>query len=296
VVHRRAVLRLFGLVGPAFWLAPGLPIRLAEASPLHRAAPADDDPYRLPRTVVPERYAVTIAPDFAASSFSGEVAIAVQIHEPVPEIVLNAADLGIVEAYLLDASMARLEGAVTLQPARERVRIRFAEIVQSGAATLHLRFSGRFNDQLRGLYLAMSEGGYSVSRVMATTQFESTDARRAFPCWDEPDFKATFDVTLVVDRGLTAISNGALLSETPRDGGKVAVTFATSPKMSTYLVALFVGPLAVSEPLVVDGIPLRVAQLGPESALHEAALEIGAFSLRFFNQYFGTPYPADKLN
>ena len=295
-MHRRDLLKLMALAGPAFVLLPRPLTRTALAAPVAGPLRSADDPYRLPRTVVPERYDLTITPDFVASSFAGEAAIAVQIHEPVGEIVLNAADLEIHQAHLVDSTGLRLDGTVTLQPDLERATIGFEQPIAPGVATLHLHFGGEFSDKLRGFYLARSEDDDGAELVMGATQFESTDARRAFPCWDEPDFKATFDVTLVVDRGLVAISNGGVKSETPQDDGKVAVAFITTPRMSTYLVALFVGPLAVTDPVIVDGTPLRVVQIGTETSLTEFALETGAFALRYFSQYFGIPYPSDKLD
>src|SRR5215207_5069340 len=115
-ITRRDLIKLLGLAGPILLLGPELPVRLASAAPAHQTSPFEDDPFRLPRTVVPERYVLTIAPDFAASSFTGEVSIAVQVREPVQTIVLNAADLEIAEAFLTDASAGRLDGTITLQP------------------------------------------------------------------------------------------------------------------------------------------------------------------------------------
>ena len=125
----------------------------------------------------------------------------------------------------------------------------------------------------------------------------ATDARRAFPCWDEPEFKAVFSVTLVVDEGLMAVSNGRRSPRRARGNGKKAVKFADTIKMSTYLVALrSSGKLEATEPVDVDGTPLRIVFVPGKRHLADFALEAGAFSLRFFADYYGIPYPGDKLD
>ena len=156
---------------------------------------------------------------------------------------------------------------------------------------LHTAFTGILNDKLHGFYRSTFTDDDGVEQVIATTQFEATDARRAFPCWDEPDFKAVFGVTLVVAADLTAVSNAAEVSRSPRDDGKHVVRFADTMTMSTYLVAFIVGPLDVTEPVDVDGTPLRIVYPGGKGHLTGYALEVGAFCLRFFADYFGIALP-----
>src|SRR5262249_27593545 len=137
-----------------------------------------------------------------------------------------------------------------------------------------------------------ADGGW---RLLAATQFEATDARRAFPCWDEPDFKAVFSCTLVVDGGLTALSNTAVAQEKV-EGGKRVVRFADTIPMSTYLVAFVVGEFEASDPVRVGQTPLRVWCVPGKRPLTKFAQEIGAFSLGFFEGYYGRKYPGDKLD
>src|SRR5581483_1278135 len=125
---------------------------------------------------------------------------------------------------------------------------------------------------------------------------ESTDARRAFPCFDEPELKATFEVTLMVDEHLAAYSNGPVVEETREPGGRRRVRFAPTMVMSTYLVAFVVGPLEATAETPVDGVPLRVVHPPGKGHLTPFALEVGSHALRFFTDYFGLPYPADKLD
>ena len=125
---------------------------------------------------------------------------------------------------------------------------------------------------------------------------QATDCRRAFPCWDEPEFKAVFAITLVIDPALTAVSNSPESGREERADGTVAVTFADTMVMSSYLVAFVVGPLEASGPVDVDGIPLRVYHVPGKGHLTSFALDIGAFALRWFQDYYGIPYPADKVD
>jgi puromycin-sensitive aminopeptidase len=252
--------------------------------------------YRLPRTVVPQRYELTLSPDLAAATFAGEERVRVVVGEPVDQIVLNAIELEILEASLVDDEGNRLDGTITLDETEQRAIIALSGTAQPGHWTLQLTFTGILNDKLRGFYRSTFTDTDGVERVIATTQFEATDARRAFPCWDEPDFKAVFAVTLVVDDDLAAFSNSADVETTPLGNGKKQVTFADTMVMSTYLVAFVVGPLAATDPIDVDGVPLRVIGRPERTHLTAFALEVGAHSLRFFSAWFGLPYPGDKLD
>ncbi|MDH3248857.1 MAG: M1 family metallopeptidase, partial [Acidimicrobiia bacterium] len=135
-----------------------------------------------------------------------------------------------------------------------------------------------------------------VDQVIATTQFEATDARRAFPCWDEPDFKAVFSVTLVVPEDLLAVSNTSEISREPAGEGRVRVSYADTIKMSTYLVAFVVGPFESTDTVDVDGVPLRIIAPRGKGHLTEFALDCGAFCLRYLSDYYGIPYPGDKVD
>ncbi len=161
---------------------------------------------------------------------------------------------------------------------------------------MHLRFRGVLNDKLRGFYRSTFKDGDGAEQVIATTQMEPVDARRAFPCWDEPDKKAVFAVTLVVAEDLLALSNGAQVSEEATGDGRRAVRFADTIPMSTYLVAFVVGPLEATAPVDVDGVPLRVVHAPGKDHLSSYALEVGAFCLRWFADYYGIAYPGGKLD
>jgi puromycin-sensitive aminopeptidase len=264
-------------------------------SPTTSPSPSTSDAFRLPRTVEPHVYRIEIEPDVGSATFSGTVGIDVTVHETVEEIVLNAAELAVSDVEIRTASGELIGCAVSFADELEQVIFHPASAIAAGACTLTCRFSGTLNDKLRGFYRSTftDEGG--ETHTIATTQFESVDARRAFPCWDEPDRKAVFEVTLTVDRDLDAFSNSPIV-DISRVGDKNVVRFSPTMKMSTYLVAFIVGELETTETVDVDGVPLRVVFPPGKRNLADFGLAIGAFALRFFAEYFDIPYPGEKVD
>src|SRR3990167_2536587 len=161
--------------------------------------------YRLPTTVTPQRYAIKLTPDLHNFTFGGEELIDITVHEPITEIILNAAELVIHSAYATNNKGAKIQATVSLDTANERATFAFAKAIEPGSWVLDVKFSGILNDKLHGFYRSTYQDASGQQKVIATTQFEATDARRAFPCWDEPDCKAVFKIDLVIDRELTAI-------------------------------------------------------------------------------------------
>ena len=262
-------------------------------------APGHTDPsagHRLPYTVEPVRYALRLAPDLAAATFSGEVHIEVEIREPTAEIVLHAAELDVDGATVERTGVQPITGRVRPDAASERVTIAFSETLGPGPATLALVFTGILNDKLHGFYRSVFTDDAGVEHILATTQFEATDARRAFPCFDEPDRKAVFSVTLDVPAGLSAFSNGPVLAEEELPEGARRLRFADTMPMSTYLVAFVVGPLVATEPVDVRGTPVRIVHVPGKEELTGYALEVAAHALTFFTEWFGIEYPAQKLD
>ncbi|HEY3100704.1 MAG TPA: M1 family metallopeptidase [Methylomirabilota bacterium] len=253
------------------------------------------DPYRLPRTAVPSRYEIRLEPDLTTLTFRGQETVALEVTETISEVVLNAIELGIDSASLENDRGDTIRATATLDEATERCRLALASPAARGRWRLRLAFRGALNDKLRGFYRSVYKDPSGVSRTMAATQFEATDARRAFPCWDEPSFKAVFAVTLAIDPALTAVSNTAIVSETPENGRKV-VRFADSIVMSTYLVAFVVGELEATEPATVGRTRLQIWCVPGKKRLARFGQEIGAASLAFFEDYYGLPYPGDKLD
>jgi puromycin-sensitive aminopeptidase len=258
---------------------------------------ASADQYRLPRTVTPVRYELTLEPDLTNFTFAGTCRTEVEVATSTGVVVLNAIELEVTSASVIDPDGREQPAtSIHLDEATERLTLEFAAPISAGTATLVTAFTGTLNDKLHGFYRSTFTDTEGNDQVIATTQFEATDARRAFPCWDEPDFKAVFAVTLVVDADLAALSNASETSRAPRGDGKHVVTFADSMKMSTYLVAFIVGPLDVTEPVIANGKPLRIAYPRGKGHLTDYALEVGKFCLEFFADYYGIDYPGDKLD
>jgi puromycin-sensitive aminopeptidase len=245
--------------------------------------------------VVPGRYDIRLEPDLTTLTFRGDETIAVDIAEPVREIVLNAVELAIDEAVVVDAAGREQRASATLDEAAERARLDFAEPLATGSGRLRIAFRGTLNDKLRGFYRSVYKDPSGATRTLAATQFEATDARRAFPCWDEPALKAVFAVTLAIDPALTAVSNTRVVSET-REGDRKVVRFADTIKMSTYLVAFVVGELEHTDPTPVGPTPVSVWCVPGKRRLAAFGQEIAVASLRYFENYYGLPYPGDKLD
>jgi puromycin-sensitive aminopeptidase len=252
---------------------------------------ATTDRYRLDKSVLPRRYDVELTPNLESATFTGSVSITVDVVEPAEQITLNA-----IELEIASCTVAGAPATSTLDADTERLVISPSQPVEPGQTTIDITFTGTLNDKLRGFYRSTFVDDEGSEHVIATTQMQATDCRRAFPCWDEPEFKAVFSITLVIDPTLTAVSNSQEINREERPDGTVAVTFGDTMVMSTYLVAFVVGPLEASDPVDVDGLPLRVYHVPGKAHLTGFALDIGAFSLRWFQDYYGIPYPGEKVD
>ncbi len=265
--------------------------------PLGSLAPmvAPADPHRLPRTVVPHRYDLHLRPDLAEAAFAGTVRIEVTVAEATDEIVLNAIELEVDDAAAVVGDDRR-PARTSLDEATERLHLHLDAPLPPGPAVVEIAFRGVLNDQLHGFYRSTFTDHAGEERVLATTQFEATDARRAFPCWDEPDRKASFVVTLDVAPGLLAVANAREVGREDLDDGWSRVRFAETMVMSTYLVAFVVGPLEVTDPVPAAGVDLRIVHPIGKGNLARYALEVGAFCLDHLAGWYDLPYPGDKLD
>jgi aminopeptidase N/puromycin-sensitive aminopeptidase len=268
---------------------------------------------RLPTGVHPEAYKLTLTPDLKAATFTGSETIDVVLDAPSKTITLNAAEIkfGIVKAYALPTAtynygklgtqpvpVAPLQAdrhpqtaTIALDDTKEQATFTFPEELPAGKVTLSIEYTGILNDKLRGFYLSKTK-----ARNYAVTQFESTDARRAFPSFDEPALKATYDITLIIDSADTAISNTNIVSDKAGPvAGKHTLHFATTPKMSTYLVAFLVGDFKCTEGKS-DGVPIRACSTPDKVELTKFAVEASKYVLHYYDTYFGIKYPMPKLD
>jgi puromycin-sensitive aminopeptidase len=254
------------------------------------------NPYRLARTVVPSAYRIFLTPDLENFTFAGRVEIDVTIDEAVSELTLHALDLELGAATVTADGTSYRSQEHRLDSTYETATFVFERTLPVGPAVVEIAFDGTLNDQLVGFYRSKFVDDQGVTHTIATTQFENSDARRAFPCWDEPAFKATYQVNLTIPSHLAAYSNSPVLSDTDLGNGQRTLNFAPTMKMSTYLVAFVVGPFGETEAIDVDGVPLRVIFPLGKGHLAQFATDAGAFALRHFSNYFNIPYPGDKLD
>jgi len=248
------------------------------------------DAQRLATTVVPEHYSLTLTPDLKTATFVGKETIDVSLAEPTDQITLNAIELDI-KHVSVSAAGKELTGEVSFDKTKEQATFTFPEKLAAGKATLKIEYAGILNNKLRGFYLSKT-----ARRNYAVSQFESTDARRAFPSFDEPAMKAAFDVSLTIDATDTAISNGPIVSDMPGPGeGKHTLKFLTTPKMSTYLVAMLVGDFQCSAG-ESDGVAIRVCSTPDKVAFTPYGVEVARYMLHYYDNYFGIRYPLKKLD
>jgi puromycin-sensitive aminopeptidase len=256
------------------------------------------DNNRLSSDVSPTRYWIKIEPRYDSGTFSGRVAIALDVKKPVSEVVLNALALKVKHGsvYVENKSGARMYGIIHWDNANERLIICFSGLLGTGKWRLHLKYQGRLDGRLNGFYTSTYKDGAGKEQIIGSTQFEPTDARRAFPCFDEPSFKAKYNLTLVISKDQTAISNSPVVKETVLPSGKKEVVFAETISMSTYLVAWVIGNLEATEPINVNGTDIRIYHVPGKSHLTRFALKAAAFVLARYEKYFEIKYPSTKLD
>ncbi|HYV08343.1 MAG TPA: M1 family metallopeptidase, partial [Thermoplasmata archaeon] len=253
--------------------------------------------HRLPDTVRPETYSIELRPNLGEFTFRGSESIRIRVARPVKTIILNAKDLEVQEATVRSSRGSSMPAVrIDADPASERLRLTFAETIPKGAAALAIAFTGTLNDQLAGFYRSKYTTAAGKEGYMAATQFESTDARRAFPCWDEPAAKASFEVTLIVPDGMAAVSNTPALRDEPLGDGTHRVRFAKTPTMSTYLVAFVIGPLEALKGSTRGKTEIGVWALPDRVGHGRWALESASRILDYLNEYYGIPFPLGKLD
>lgn len=249
------------------------------------------DDVRLPHNIRPLRYRLALDVDLDAARFDGDVTVGLEVLEPTDVIVCHAHHIDIGVVTVDDTAVVGYE----LDPDSQTLRIHLDRPLSVGAAGMRITFAGHLNDRLVGFYRSTYHDD-AGSHTLAVTQFEAPFARECFPCWDEPHYKATFEVHLTIDDGLLAVSNTAEVTRRAVGAGRVQVSFAETMPLSTYLVAFVVGRLEATEARVVDGVPIRVVHRPGQGHLCEEALAVAEHSIRWFADYYGIPYPGDKID
>ncbi len=249
--------------------------------------PTDDKTYRLPPHVRPTSYAAELTVDPASPDFAGRIRIALALAAPAEELVLHAAELEIEEVTLTVRGRAMAPAERRLVASSETLVLRFAAPVPAGEASLSLTFRGVVSPGLRGLYRA--------GPGLVATQFEAADARRVFPCFDEPSFKAPWRLTVEAPADVLVLSNGSPVAEEAR-GGRRRVTFAETPPLPTYLVALVAGRLDALPPVVSRDVPVRTWATAEKLGLTGFGQTVAVEVLPRLEDYFGVPYAFGKLD
>ncbi len=247
---------------------------------------SDDKNFRLSRDVLPRRYEAYLAVDFPGKAFHGTARLKLNVTRPVRELTLHALGLDVQKAQVLLGEKALL-AQVAVLPTSETVQLAFDTPLPQGEVTLHVEWTGRFSDGLRGLYLAGD---------VAATQFEAADARRVFPCFDEPAFKAHWALSVEVPAGLAVLSNGVEVERRPSGDGRDYIRFAETELLPSYLVALVAGPLVSSPENVSDGVRVRTWALAEKAHLTHFGQEAALAALPRLQAYFGLPYAFGKLD
>jgi len=250
-------------------------------------------PGKLPKQVVPDEYAIRINPDLGKLTFEGSESVKLEVRAPVRRLVLNAFELKITSASLNGKAIP--PAAIKLDPKEQTLTFILADELPVGQHSLELAFSGKINQQGQGLYYApYQEQGTGAKKIMLGTQFEATDARRMFPCWDEPSFRARFQLTAIVPKNFTAVSNMPVEKETPVANGK-EIRFATTPPMASYLNVLCAGELDTLS-ASLQNVNHGIVTTKDKAAQGRYALDTSQQILTYYNDYFGLPYPLPKID
>lgn len=257
----------------------------------------------LPKNVTPRHYDLTLEPNFETFKYEGEVTIDLDVNEETTSISLNTVEIDILETKVTAGDRTiESEPKVSFDEDTQTTKIEFAEKIPAGStAKLYHKFTGTLNDKMAGFYRSSYKDEKGEDKFMATTQMEPTDARRAFPCFDEPALKAEFTVTLIADKKMTCLSNmdvkGEKEVESKMAGGKrKAVTFNRSPLMSTYLLAFIIGELKVIESKNFR-VPVRVFCTPDKDTSHgEFSVELAAQTLAFYEKEFDSKFPLPKMD
>jgi aminopeptidase N len=251
----------------------------------------DHTPGQLPKNVVPDAYRIDIIPDLKKLALTGHESIDVDVRSPTASLTLNQAGLTLLRATLEDGSQAK----IATDEKEQTAKLTFPKTIAAGKHTLSIAYTGPIPQTPAGIYYDDYKTPAGAAKRMLVTQFEVADARRMFPGWDEPAFKATFQLSATLPADLVAVSNMPIAKTTPAGPGLKHVEFETTPRMSTYLLALVAGDMSALH-ASAGGAQMNAYAPTGEQDQAAYALEIEKQVLPFYNAYFGVPYPLPKLD
>lgn len=252
-----------------------------------------DKNYRLSRNITPISYYLKIQPNMADFTFTGSEIINLTISKSTKQLVLHAVDLNIHSARIVSGSLSQ-ELKVSYQPKDETVTLLLPKSI-SGKIRIYLEFTGVIGEHLRGFYKSKYTHKQQ-EKFLATTQFEATDARRAFPCFDEPSHKAKFTLEVIVPNKLSVVSNTVEEKVLPHKPGYKVVRFSPTPKMSSYLLAFIIGELEHISVKSKRGVKIRIHTTPGKKNQAKFAADFTKQALDYLENYFGIPYPLPVLD
>ena len=259
----------------------------------------DATPGKLPKDVVPAWYDLKLTPDTEKRTFSGRETVQIEIKKPTVRCVFNAENLVITEPELTALGTTDiLRPTVATDAAQQTCTLTFPSELPVGTYRLNVHFTGKINQDGAGLFASTYTGADGKPETMLCTQMEPTNARRLFPCWDEPSFRAKFRVGVelqAASKELTAVANMPLENSTPLPDGGMLRQFQMTPPMASYLVVLAIGDFdqLTGE---ADGIPIHVIAARGRVRNGRYALESAEKILHFYDEYFGVKFPLPKLD
>ena len=252
--------------------------------------------YQLSNKIKPNNYNLSLTPDFNSMTFSGKVIIELSIFEPTNQITMNAIELDLINSSISTDSGILSSNNFEYNEEKEQVTISFENTINESNAVLSVEFTGVLNDRLHGFYRSSYEDENGNQKIMACTQFEPTDARRAFPCWDEPEIKSTFEIMLSVPKEMEAISNMPITKEEASDNNYKKVYFDKTPIMSTYLLAFIIGDLDKCSTIAENNVEINIWATKHNVIHGEFELQVAKDLLKYYNEYFQIDYPLPKLD
>ena len=252
--------------------------------------------YKLSTSIKPSNYFLTLSPNFNDMTFRGTIVIDISLNESVNSITMNAIELELLEASVDCSSGTLSSSKFFYDEHKEQVTINFEDTISDPTAKLTIEFTGILNDRLHGFYRSTYLDHDGNQKIMACTQFEPTDARRAFPCWDEPEIKSTFEITLKVPTTMEAISNMPIYKEENSTNNEKIVIFEKTPVMSTYLLAFIIGELDKCSTIGENNVQINIWATKDNVQHGEFALQVAKDLLKYYNNYFLIDYPLPKLD